>query len=224
MGMNREAKKLLKKNNESEKKIFKENDGVYTDMIVYLRGADITEYHQEKVREDLIEMIVSGQERGDDIQKVMGENYKEICDEIIAEIPKKTVKENVMYALMLTLDIVWIVGVISVIKTLIIMLAKNSKDMTFVFSLGDLISWGMIVFVAYLVVYYICSTTFREKERETNKVLSFIIIWFVCCIILCAIILPSLLIKVTIFSVHIGVAALIFGTIFVISRIMSLRY
>ena len=222
--MKKETKQLLKKNNENEKNILEENDEIYTNMIVYLRGANISEYNQEKVREDLIAMIVDGQERGDDIQKVIGENYKEICDEIIAEIPKKTVKENVMYALMLTLDIVWIVGVISVIKTLIIMLAKNSKDMTFVFSLGDLISWGMIVFVAYLVVYYICSTTFREKERETNKVLSFIIIWFVCCIILCAIILPSLLIKVTIFSVHIGVAALIFGAIFAISRIMSLRY
>ena len=222
--MKKETKELLKKNNENEKNILEENDEIYTNMIVYLRVANISEYNQEKVREDLIAMILDGQERGDDIQKVIGENYKEICDEIIAEIPKKTVKENVMYALMLTLDIVWIVGVISVIKTLIIMLAKNSKDMTFVFSLGDLISWGMIVFVAYLVVYYICSTTFREKERETNKVLSFIIIWFVCCIILCAIILPSLLIKETIFSVHIGVAALIFGTIFVISRIMSLRY
>lgn len=222
--MKKETKELLKKNNENEKQILEENDEIYTNMVVYLRGANISEYNQEKVREDLIAMILDGQERGDDIQKVIGENYKEICDEIIAEIPKKTVKENVMYALMLTLDIVWIVGVISVIKTLIIMLAKNSKDMTFVFSLGDLISWGMIVFVEYLVVYYICSTTFREKERETNKVLSFIIIWFVCCIILCAIILPSLLIKETIFSVHIGVAALIFGTIFVISRIMSLRY
>lgn len=222
--MKKETKELLKKNNENEKNILEENDEIYTNMIVYLRGANISEYNQEKVREDLIAMILDGQERGDDIQKVIGENYKEICDEIIAEIPKKTVKENVMYALMLTLDIVWIVGVISVIKTLIIMLAKNSKDMTFVFSLGDLISWGMSVFVAYLVVYYICSTTFREKERETNKVLSFIIIWFICCIFLCAIILPSLLIKETIFSVHIGVAALIFGTIFVISRIMSLRY
>lgn len=222
--MKKETKELLKKNNENEKQILEENDEIYTNMVVYLRGANISEYNQEKVREDLIAMILDGQERGDDIQKVIGENYKEICDEIIAEIPKKTVKENVMYALMLTLDIVWIVGVISVIKTLIIMLAKNSKDMTFVFSLGDLISWGMIVFVEYLVVYYICSTTFREKERETNKVLSFIIIWFICCIILCAIILPSLLIKETIFSVHIGVAALIFGTIFVISRIMSLRY
>lgn len=222
--MKKETKELLKKNNENEKNILEENDEIYTNMIVYLRGANISEYNQEKVREDLIAMILDGQERGDDIQKVIGENYKEICDEIIAEIPKKTVKENVMYALMLTLDIVWIVGIISVIKTLIIMLAQNSKDMTFVFSLGDLISWGMIVFVAYLVVYYICSTTFREKERETNKVLSFIIIWLVCCIILCAIILPSLLIKVTIFSVHIGVAALIFGAIFVISRIIALRY
>ena len=222
--MKKETKELLKKNNENEKQILEENDEIYTNMVVYLRGANISEYNQEKVREDLIAMIVDGQERGDDIQKVIGENYKEICDEIIAEIPKKTVKENVMYALMLTLDIVWIVGIISVIKTLIFILAQNSKDMTFVFSLGDLISWGMIVFVAYLVVYYICSTTFREKERETNKVLSFIIIWFVCCIILCAIILPSLLIKVTIFSVHIGVAALIFGAIFAISRIMSLRY
>ena len=222
--MKKETKELLKKNNENEKNILEENDEIYTNMIVYLRGANISEYNQEKVREDLIAMILDGQERGDDIQKVIGENYKEICDEIIAEIPKKTVKENVMYALMLTLDIVWIVGIISVIKTLIFILAQNSKDMTFVFSLGDLISWGMIVFVAYLVVYYICSTTFREKERETNKVLSFIIIWFVCCIILCAIILPSLLIKVTIFSVHIGVAALIFGAIFAISRIMSLRY
>ena len=222
--MKKETKQLLKKNNENEKNILEENDEIYTNMIVYLRGANISEYNQEKVREDLIAMILDGQERGDDIQKVIGENYKEICDEIIAEIPKKTVKENVMYALMLTLDIVWIVGIISVIKTLIFMLAQNSKDMTFVFSLGDLISWGMIVFVAYLVVYYICSTTFREKERETNKVLSFIIIWFVCCIILCAIILPSLLIKVTIFSVHIGVAALIFGAIFVISRIMASRY
>ena len=222
--MKKETKELLKKNNENEKQILEENDEIYTNMVVYLRGANISEYNQEKVREDLIAMILDGQERGDDIQKVIGENYKEICDEIIAEIPKKTVKENVMYALMLTLDIVWIVGIISVIKTLIFMLAQNSKDMTFVFSLGDLISWGMIVFVAYLVVYYICSTTFREKERETNKVLSFIIIWLVCCIILCAIILPSLLIKVTIFSVHIGVAALIFGAIFVISRIMASRY
>ena len=88
--MKKEPKELLKKNNENEKNILEENDEIYTNMVVYLRGANISEYNQEKVREDLIAMIVDGQERGDDIQKVIGENYKEICDEIIAEIPKKT--------------------------------------------------------------------------------------------------------------------------------------
>ena len=222
--MKKETKELLKKNNENEKQILEENDEIYTNMIVYLRSADISEYSQEKVREDLIAMIIDGQERGDDIQKVIGENYKEICDEIIAEMPKKTIMEKVMHTLMVILDVVWILGIISLIKTLSTILVKGSKDMTFTLSLGDLISCGMIVIVANVVVNYICKTAFKEEERKNNKVLSFIITWIVCCIILTAVILPSLFIKVTVVSVHIGVAVLVFGVIFVISRILGLRY
>ena len=222
--MKRETKELLKKNNESEKQVNKENDRIYTDMIVDLRGADINEYYQEKVREDLIEMIVHGQERGDDIQKVIGDNYKEICDEIIAEMPKKTIKEKMMHTLGVILDIVWILGIVSIIKVLSTILVKGSKDMTFTFSLGDLISYSMIVLVANMIVNYICRTAFKEQNQKNNKVLSFVIVWIVCCIILCVVILPALFIKVTLFSVHIGVAAVIFGAIFVTSRIVGLKY
>ena len=222
--MKKETKELLKKNNENEKKIYEENDEIYTNMVVYLRCSGISEHNQEKVREDLIAMIIDGQDRGDDIQKVMGENYKEICDEIIAEFPKKTTKEKVIHALMMTLDVIWILGFISVIKNLIAMLAKDSKDMTFSFMLGDLISWSVIVLVANAIVYYIGRTAFKENEGKNNKVLSFIILWAICCFIGCAIILPTLLIKVTIFTTHIGVATLIFGVVFVISRIMASRY
>lgn len=45
-------------------------------MSVYLRSADMSRYNQKLVREDLIEMIVDDQNRGDDINKVMGNNYK----------------------------------------------------------------------------------------------------------------------------------------------------
>ena len=222
--MKKETKELLKKNNENEKQILEENDEIYTNMVVYLRCSGISKHNQEKVREDLIAMIVDGQERGDDIQTVMGENYKEICDEIIAEMPKKTTKEKVMDVVMMTLDVIWILGVISVINPLITILIKDSKDMTVSYSLGNLISWSMIILVANMVVYYICKTAFKEEKRKTNKVLSFVIVWLVCCIILGVIMLPTLLIKVTIFSVHIGVAALIFGAIFVINKILALRY
>ena len=90
--MNKLAKELLKRNNSREKAISDDSKEIYTNMVVYLRGSDLTEYNQEVVREDIIELIIDGQQRGDDIQKVMGGGYKEICDEIIEAMPKKTKK------------------------------------------------------------------------------------------------------------------------------------
>ncbi|MGM0523556.1 MAG: hypothetical protein ACQER2_05885, partial [Bacillota bacterium] len=63
--MNKLTKELLKKNNTREKAIFKSNNDIYTNMIVYLRGSDLTEYDQEVVRADIIELILDGQQRGD---------------------------------------------------------------------------------------------------------------------------------------------------------------
>lgn len=227
--MSREAKKLLRKNNNSEKQIFKENEEIYTNMIVYLRGADINEYNQEKVREDLIEMIVHGQERGDDIQKVIGDNYKEICDEIIDEMPKKTTKEKVMDVVEMTLDIIWILGFIAVIKTLINIVATDSKDMSFSFMLGDLISWCVIALIANVVVYYVCKTALKDNKNGNskflnNKIVSFGIIWLVSFIALTCMVLPMLLVKITLFKVHIGIATLLFGVVFIVRRVMALKY
>lgn len=224
MGMNREAKKLLKKNNESEKKILKENDGVYTDMIVYLRGADITEYHQEKVREDLIEMIVSGQERGDDIQKVMGENYKEICDDIIAEMPKKTKAQKVMDIVCMTLEQIWILGIIYIAKSLISVLSSDSKDWHFNITIGEVISGAVIIVVANVIVHYVCKTAFDNEEKKRGKLASFLIIWFVVFLVICAILVPTFVFTKTLLTVHAGIVALVVGIIFIISRVLSFVY
>ena len=222
--MKKETKELLKKNNENEKQILEENDEIYTNMVVYLRGADISEYNQEKVREDLIAMIVDGQERGDDIQKVIGENYKEICDEIIAEIPKKTVKEKVMHALTLTLDIVWIMGIISVIKTFIYLKRNDIEEMNFVFMLGDLVSWCIIVVVANVVVERVCKNSFKEKKTKQNKVISFLIYWLACLAMGFLIVMPIVLFDTVLFTVHIGVALAACAIIFVVSKLIALKY
>ena len=52
------SKALLKQNNQREKELTKENNQVLTDMVVYLRGSDLSDYNQELVREDLIEMVL----------------------------------------------------------------------------------------------------------------------------------------------------------------------
>lgn len=60
--MSSKTKALQKSNNLLDRKIRPENRSVFTDMICYIRSADISDYHQELVRYDLIEMILSAQE------------------------------------------------------------------------------------------------------------------------------------------------------------------
>ena len=129
--MKRICKELMKKNNEREKEILECNDEIYTNMIVYLRCSDITEYNQELVREDLINMIIDGQNRGDDIKKVMGGNYKDICDEIIESMPKTTKLEKFLSALQIGLSSVWILGLIAVIKELLFNIIMGNGDWNF---------------------------------------------------------------------------------------------
>ncbi|MFZ7132414.1 MAG: hypothetical protein ACOWWR_08665 [Eubacteriales bacterium] len=129
--MNKITKALLKKNNERSKAIFDENQEIFTNMVVYLRGSDLTAYNQELVREDMIELIIDGQGRGDNIQKVMGGNYKEICDGIIGAMPSKTKKEKIMEFIGTSLNALWILGIIAVIQNFTVSLISKTSEFNF---------------------------------------------------------------------------------------------
>lgn len=222
---NREAKKLLKKNNESEKQILKENDDIYTDMIVYLRSADISEYYQEKVREDLIEMIVHGQERGDDIKKVMGENYKQICDDIIAEMPKKTKAQKITDAVIMSLDIIWILGFIYVAKAVFSMLLSRKFVWHVDVKIGEIVSALAIAFVANIIVIYICKTALNDREceeedKKNNKLTTFLKTWILLLFVSAAIILPAIFLQQTLFVANIIVMVIVFAVVFVTSKLL----
>ena len=132
--MNKKTKEILKANNEREELINEENDKVLTDMICYLRGSNISEYEQELVRADIIEMVLDAQERGENINSVFGGNYKEICDNIIAELPQKTTKQKVLEGVNIVFMCMWIVGAILVVKQLIIGMAKEPRNFVFTLS------------------------------------------------------------------------------------------
>lgn len=64
--MSKRTKILQKENNELEKQIQNDsNKSILTDIVVYIRSANISPYHQEKVRRDIWEMIVDGEKRGE---------------------------------------------------------------------------------------------------------------------------------------------------------------
>ena len=63
--MNKKARKLNKENNRLDELIKEENQEIFTNMICYLRGSDLSDYNIEVVRNDLTEMVLSAQERGE---------------------------------------------------------------------------------------------------------------------------------------------------------------
>lgn len=214
--MNKKCKELLKSNIKREKEIHENNAKIYSNMIVYLRSADMSQYNQELVREDLIDMILEGQNRGDDINKVIGKNYKEVCDDIMEVMPRKTKKEKIAGSLELSLAAVWILGIIYIGKLILENLITKSDRWVFTLYLGDIVNMGIIVLAANLVVYYLSKNVFKTKEKT-----SFILIWFMVIILIGVTLLVSNVLTYGVVNMSITMALAVVAVIFVLEKLVS---
>lgn len=225
--MNKLTKELNKINNKLDKKVHAENDEAYTDMICYLRGANITEYNQEKIRYDLLEMILSAQQRGEDIQTVIGNDYKVFCDEVIANVPAKSKKENFLYILdlvcigisiLLTIKIIFSQQFISLIKNL---LSGKPVNLGIPVTLGDILSYSVIIVLATVFVQIFCKNAFKISNKKTNKLKTGFITYAVSLVLLTACILPILLLTKSLFIVNIFVLLAVALAFFIMHKVFS---
>lgn len=225
--MNKKTKELLKANNKREELVNEENDEVLTDMICYLRGSNVSEYDQELVRADLTEMMLDAQERGEDIKKVFGENYKEICDNIIAELPQKTTKQRILEGINIVLMCIWILGIIFAIKQCIIGMISESRQFIFTLSTGEIVNGLIIIIASSAIVKYICRSSFNSDENTNkkpiinNKILRFVVIWLAIVIVLLAFMGIAYVLNQTILTVPLYVAVIFIAIVFATERIMD---
>lgn len=80
--------KMQRKNNKDEKQINLAYKKDYTNLIIYLRGFDISLYHQEYIRQDIINMILDGQERDASLKEIFGDDLKAFMDDVLEAAPK----------------------------------------------------------------------------------------------------------------------------------------
>ena len=110
------TKQLMRENNVFERALSQEFNQVLTDMVVYLRSAPVSEYNQELVRRDIGRMFLDAQRRGDSPADVIGEDYRQFCDQVLAEVPRLTVRERVLDGLSTSLvclgawGVIWLVN------------------------------------------------------------------------------------------------------------------
>lgn len=205
--MSRRRNQLLAENNRLEKELSRESQAVLTDIAVYLRGADISCYEQERVRRDIIQMVIDGEQRGYDARTVIGEDYQAFCDNVICEIPELKIHEKIIAH---TRDILPALSILTAIWTVVRLAGAvreilSGERVSFVVpvTLGELLSAAVIAAAAWFLVRFITRGAFQALEGFRLKWM----VLFAAAIIVCA--AANIIFKNTLFSIHLGLAAVI---------------
>lgn len=198
--MNRVLRHILKENNRLSERLSPENQQMETNIVVYLRASAISEYQQERVRRDILQMMLDGQARGDSMVDVLGDG-KAFCDALLEELPPRSLREKVVESLGNGGFYLGILAIIWSVAALVQALVQNSWPYLPV-SLGSLINFIFIPGAAGALVLYICRTSFSDDTAGQHlspdkKALLFFAAAFLICM-LCSIFLRG----IVIFSLH----------------------
>ena len=168
--MSKRTKQLLNENNALENCIQNpENKEVLTNMVVYIRAANISPYDQEKVRRDMTEMILDGEHRGAPIKDVIGEDYRLFCDDVIAEIPKLTGRTRI---LSFCRDLFLLTSMLLALWLFFQCVQQMIKPSTWPYvtlTAGNLISGLLILALSTALVQAICKNAFRTDAGPKKK-------------------------------------------------------
>nr|WP_315024852.1 hypothetical protein [uncultured Aminipila sp.] len=172
----------LRKNNTrlEEENLNKSENEDMTKIVVYLRGSHLSDMDQELVRQDILDMVLSAKERGQDMSLALGTDYKQFCDDIIAEIKPKSIKEKVkdifsmvaMSASMLIL-IKMIFFSAEIIKMVIL---KRPINLNVPIQYLDIFSMVFIVAASWAILEVILKDAFDENDRRTKIIVAVIFV------------------------------------------------
>ena len=213
--MSRRVKEMLKENNELQEQLSDDGKKVLTDIVVYLRGVPVSMYEQERVRRDITQMLIDGEKRGSSAREVIGEDYREFCDNIVGEIPHMTWKEKMFVSVRDTLPAVAVLLVIWCAGRLAEVLAGVLPSFNCPVTLGNLVGGILLLAGAEGLITLLTKYAFessRSFDRKWGAVLVIVFIAAVC---------ANYLITYKVFRIHLGLAVVLTLAIFVAYRILD---
>ncbi|MBI4857113.1 MAG: hypothetical protein HY818_10285 [Acetobacterium woodii] len=180
--MNKKTRELNQINNNLDKLLYSENISAMTDIVCYLRGAKISNYNQEIIRQDLLEMVLSAQERNENIQTVIGTDYKTFCDEIIASFPLKSLKEKMIDffdAVSLGLSVFCAVNIVMSNETLVLihnLIVGKPLNFEIAITAGLIVSLLIVFVAAFGIVNFIMKNSFEIGSFFQNNTWTILIV------------------------------------------------
>ncbi len=213
--MSSEARALSRENNELEKRLSRETNDVLTDIVVYIRSANISELDQERVRRDITQMLVDGESRGYGAPRIIGGDYKAFCDEIIAEIPKISAKQRLLTAVRDTLPaLCMLFGIWAAFAALTQAIKGEAWYITPLYA-SDVLIGAALLLAATLTVVYITKYSFSAR--------GYVLVCLLLLIVAIAAVGTLLLPKTLIFSPHIAADAALLAVLLVVYKVIDNR-
>ena len=211
--MNKATKQLLEENNRRGEQLTPENQKILVDIVAYLRGSSASTYQQELVHRDILDMLQEGEARGQTAAQVIGEDYQAFCDEILAELPKRSMKQRIVYALStVSLSAAGLLSIWLVFRLFEAPFQNRLFTPWLPMTLGQLLGGIMLIAYSYSLVEHICRNSFEDRDPSRLQVISFFVcigLFFIFCVSL----------QQIMFYLHAGVAALLIAVLFLIYKI-----
>lgn len=211
--MSKRTKELLRANNALDAQLNKDNQQMMTNIVVYIRSANISEYEQELVRRDITHMLLDAQAEGRTAEEVIGDDAQAFCDEVIAALPPRPAGERALDALrtgllaFVVLAVCWLV--FSAVDAII-----EQHWPYFPITVGDVISQALIFVTAFIIFRGISRHTFDDKLGKL-----FVLIFGV----LAASILASIFLTQFLCNVHIFIIAAVLAICFILYKLIDAR-
>lgn len=161
---------LNQKNNALDEKLSQKNRAMIMDMVVYLRLAPISDLQVEEIRQDILDMALSAQDRKEPLGKVFGEDGKAFCDEIISSVKHQKPVSQLLQWLQAVCAVVSVLGVIDLVFSgylIGVVGAFRSHaqiSLSYPITLGFLINGVVIAAISFGIVYLICRHSFETKK------------------------------------------------------------
>lgn len=167
--MNKKIKQIREQNHKLYKQINEENDAILENMVCYIRGSNTSLYTQEMIIQDILDIILSAQERGENIKEVIGDDLKVFCDEVISVLPEKTIKQKTIEKLNIHCKTLAVLGVINIIFGLsknFIISRNTNQPMSFDIEISAMIivSFAIIIIASIYIVKKMVKHALDEKE------------------------------------------------------------
>ncbi|MCL6633323.1 MAG: hypothetical protein K6T63_11915 [Alicyclobacillus herbarius] len=163
-------KELNRRNNELDKRLNATNKAIMTDMVVYLRGSRLSDFQVEVIRQDLLDMALSAQERQVPLSEVFGEDYQRFCDEVIASAWRQdwlwSALDWIRY-ISLGLAILALIDCLlsrHILDVWHLLASGARQNPLYPISLGFVFSTVVILVAAHAIVYLICRFSFQTAR------------------------------------------------------------